>query len=155
MSPIQSAMFLKSLTLEDSGKAALLHQNAFYKGWTEEDFLNFLKTPGIEGLKIEENHELMGYILFRWVESEAEILTLVIDPSCQRKGKGSLLLQELLDILIKKGVKDLYLEVAEDNIQAQSFYLDHGFILLSKRPHYYPREKNKFIAALNFYRKLL
>lgn len=144
-----------SLTLEDCKNAAVLHQKAFYKGWTEKDFQTFLLDPLIHGLKIEEENTLYGYILWREVGTEAEILTLVVAPSHQKKGMGSLLLNALLKLLIVKGITDLFLEVAEDNHQAQSFYKKHGFVLLSKRPHYYARPENTFVDALNFLKKIV
>ncbi|OJW50590.1 MAG: hypothetical protein BGO67_05815 [Alphaproteobacteria bacterium 41-28] len=142
------------LTLEDCGQAARLHQAAFFKGWKEKDFQEFLKNPLIYGLKTEENHDLSGFILWREVEDEAEILTLVVAPFHQRKGRGSFLLTSLFEILIKKRIQNLFLEVAEDNHQAQGFYRKHDFSLQSKRPGYYPREGGKLIPAFIFFRKL-
>lgn len=143
------------LTLKDCKASAGLHQEAFFKGWIEKDFQNFLHDPLIHGLKIEEESKLCGYILWREVGAEAEILTLVVDPAHQQKGMGSLLLNALFKLLISKGITELFLEVAEDNPQAQSFYFKHGFVLLSKRPHYYARPENTFVAALNFFKKLV
>lgn len=143
------------LILEDCKDAATLHQGVFYKGWTEKDFQTFLLDPLIHGLKIEEENTLYSYILWREVGEEAEILTLVVDPSHQKKGIGSLLLSALVKLLITKGITDLFLEVAEDNHQAQSFYKKHGFVLLSKRPHYYARPENTFVDALNFFKKII
>lgn len=148
-------MHITPLTLEDCPYAARLHQNAFFKGWGENDFQELLQNSLTYGLKIEENRRLNGYILWREVGEEAEILTLVVVPSVQRTGRGSLLLMALIKRLIEKNITKLFLEVAEDNNQAQSFYIKHGFALLSRRPHYYPREKNIFVAALNFFKKLV
>lgn len=149
------AMQINTLTLEDCQEAARLHQSAFFKGWKEKDFQELLQNSLTHGLKIEENHNLYGYILWREVEDEAEILTLVVDPAYQRTGRGSLLLKVLVELLIKKDIAKLFLEVAEDNKQAQSFYKKHDFTLLGKRPNYYQREKNKFSPALNLFKILL
>lgn len=141
------------MILEDCQEAAHLHQDAFYKGWKAQAFQELLQNPLTFGLKIEENHRLCGYIVWREVEDEAEILTLVVTPSSQRQGRGTLLLSALFQRLIKKGIQKLFLEVAEDNYPAQSFYLKQGFILLNQRPHYYPREGGQSVAALNFFIK--
>jgi ribosomal-protein-alanine N-acetyltransferase len=148
-------MHILPLTLEDCRDAASLHQEAFFKGWTEKDFQAFLLDPLTHGLKIEEGKKICAYMLWREMGPEAEILTLVVDPSHQQKGIGSLLLKALFNLLINKGITELFLEVAEDNHQAQSFYVKHGFVLLSKRPHYYARPENTFIPALNFFKKLV
>ncbi len=143
------------LTLKDCGQAARLHQAVFFKGWKETDFKEFLENPLVYGLKTEENQELSGFILWREVGEEAEILTLVVAPFYQRKGKASLLLEALFEILTKKTIQNLFLEVAEDNNQDQAFYKRHNFLLLSKRPHYYPRQDGLFIPAFIFFKKLV
>lgn len=142
------------LTQRDCLRAAQLHQNAFFKGWSEQDFLEFLENPLVYGLKIEDNHELSGYILWREVTDEAEILTLVIAPAQQRKGRAGHLLETLFELLKKKSIKNLFLEVAEDNVIAQSFYKNHGFYFLSKRKNYYSRKEGQSISALNFSKHL-
>ena len=148
-------MPISSLTLEDCYEAACLHQNAFFKGWSEKDFQELLQNYLTHGLKVEENHNLHGYIVWREMGEEAEILTLVVNPPYQRKGVGSLLLTVLSDLLLKKGITKLFLEVAEDNSKAKYFYIKNEFIFLSKRQNYYQRENDKYIPALNFVKILL
>ncbi len=148
-------MYTSPLTFEDCPHAAHLHQNTFFKGWSEKDFLEFLENPLIHGLKIEEKDELIGYILWREVGDEAEILTLVVAPSYQRMGRGTLLLTSLFEILVNKGIQKIFLEVAEDHDKTQSFYKKHGFFLLNKRPNYYARKESLYVSALIFLKKLL
>lgn len=143
------------MTLNDCEAAAHLHQAVFFRGWGERHFQEFLQDPLIFGLKVEENQDFSGYILWREIKDEAEILTLLVAPSYKRKGKGSLLLAALFEHLIKKNIFKLFLEVAEDNHEAQAFYIKHGFEEIGKRPHYYPRKENRFISALNFLKKLV
>ena len=151
---LSGTMRISPLTLEDCKLAAQLHQNAFFKGWSEKDFQELLENPLIYGSKIEENHGLSGYILWREVGDEAEILTLVVAPSFQRMGRGSLLLTSLFEILMKQGIKKLFLEVAEDNDKAQYIYRKNEFLLLSERPHYYSRKGGSSVSAFIFLKKL-
>jgi ribosomal-protein-alanine N-acetyltransferase len=148
-------MPLSPLTINDCKNAAQLHQEVFPRGWTEDTFREFLQSPHTFGLKSEEKNVLLGYILWREIEDEAEVLTLVVKPSAQKKGVGSLLIKNLLAHLKEKNIAKLFLEVAEDNEKAISFYHKHGFTFLSKRPNYYPREVKVSVSALNFYKKIL
>ncbi len=148
-------MNISPLILKDSQEAAELHQKAFFKGWTASVFEEFLQNPLTFGLKIKKNKSLSGYILWTKIADEAEILTLVVDPSYQRKGIGSALITRLCETLKDKGILRLFLEVAEDNVEGLSFYPKHGFVFLSKRPRYYPREENGYISALNFVKDLI
>jgi len=145
-------MYVTSLTLNNCAQATQLHRACFYKGWTEKDFQDFLRDPLVFGLKIQKEDTFCGYILWREIDHEAEILTLVIAPPFQRKGLGNHLLKALLTYLKEKKISKLFLEVAEDNKAAQSFYLRNGFTLLGTRPKYYKRPENKFVDALNFVR---
>lgn len=147
-------MLIAPLTKNDCSKAALLHQQSFYKGWTEKDFKDFIIDPLIYGLKIIKNDVLTSIILWQEVENEAEILTLIVDPTYQNQGHASLLLKTLMTKLIHKNISQIFLEVAEDNKWAYYLYKKYGFRLLSKRPQYYKREGNKCVTALNLMKKL-
>src|SRR5437016_5284679 len=135
-------MYITSLTLKDCAEAAQLHQTAFYRGWTEKDFQEFLNDRLVCSYKIQKDGTLCGYILWREIDDEAEILTLVIAPSFQRRGLGNLLLKALFKHLKEIRIFKIFLEVAEDNTAAQSFYIRNGFILLGTRPKYYKRPAN-------------
>lgn len=148
-------MNISPLEIKDSPKAAKLHQKAFSKGWKEGVFQEFLQNPLTFGIKIEENQGLSGYVLWRKIADEAEILTLVVDRSRRRKGVASFLITHLCTTLKETGVTRLFLEVAEDNIEGISFYRHHGFVFLSKRPRYYPRDADGYISALNFVKDLI
>jgi ribosomal-protein-alanine N-acetyltransferase len=148
-------MQINSLKLEDSLELASLHKATFFKGWEETVFQEFLQNPLIHGLKIEQNHKIIGYLLWQEVETEAEILTLVVAPCHQRKGVGNHLLGTFFKSMKMKGIRDVFLEVAEDNEKARCFYIKNGFAFLSKRLHYYPRKDNKYISALNFFKKIV
>jgi len=148
------AMTMSPLTFEDCEEAARLHQEAFFKGWSPQSFQESLQDALTFGLKVMEDDVLVGYLLWREVKDEAEILTLVVDSSKRRQGIGNLLLRTLFTLLKEKEINNLFIEVAEDNQEALSFYDKNGFVFISKRPHYYPREINKSISALNFIKKI-
>ena len=118
-------------------------------------FQEFLQDPLTCGLKIEENDIFTGYILWREIKDEAEILTLVVASSSRMRGHGGALLTTLFKILKDKGIHRLFIEVAEDNEAAIPFYIKYGFVFSGKRPYYYPREGSQHISALNFVKDLV
>lgn len=148
-------MQISPIELEDSLELASLHKAAFFKGWEERSFQDFLQNPLVHGLKMEQTHKVIGFILWQEVETEAEILTFVVASRHQRKGMGNQLLEAFFNLLKTKKIYDVFLEVAEDNVSAHSFYIKHDFKLLRKRPHYYPRKGNIYISALNLFKKLV
>jgi [ribosomal protein S18]-alanine N-acetyltransferase len=148
-------MLISPLTQSDFKEASRLHKLSFFKGWEQKDFEAFLKDNMVCGLKFEEANTICGFILWREIRDEAEILTIVVSPNWQRKGIGSALLKELFTQLSKNRISNLFIEVAEDNESAQLFYKKNGFGFVGKRPHYYPRGENKFVSALNYKKSLI
>jgi ribosomal protein S18 acetylase RimI-like enzyme len=55
------------------------------------------------------------------------IYTIAIDPTCQGKGVGKLLLTRTINELKEKGVRHVYLEVRADNEKAIALYEKMGF----------------------------
>jgi len=51
-----------------------------------KDFEEFLTDPLIQGLKIEDGTKLCGYILWREIGEESEILTLVVALNLRERG---------------------------------------------------------------------
>ncbi len=147
-------MTLSPLTLRDYREASTLHQEAFFTGWSDTSFQELLQTPHTFGIQMREKENLLGYILWREIEDEAEILTFVIATHARQKGRGSALLNALCARLKRKEIQSLFIEVAEDNIPALSFYQKHAFTLLGKRKNYYARENNTYICAMTFQKKL-
>jgi ribosomal-protein-alanine N-acetyltransferase len=146
-------MLISKLTFKDAQVAAMLHQQAFYKGWQIKDFEDFLREASIKGLKTTANNEVVGFVLWRELLDEAEILTIVVRGDSKRKGIGSFILDSLFTELKQKGILNLFIEVAEDDEGAQLFYKAHGFEFVNKRSQYYKRESGKKVSALIFIKR--
>ena len=143
-------MRITPLTLEDCGPVAQLHQALFLRGWNQKDFEDFVNDPLVFGLTIQENKDILGYVVWREVKEEAEIFTIVVRPHFQGKGLGTRLLNHLCNQLHTHRIKNLFLEVAADNVKAQSFYIRHGFVCQGKRPGYYKRQGDALVDAWVF-----
>ena len=96
---------------------------------------------------------LTAFIILRCAADEAEILTIATAPVARRTGQGRALLNAALDSLAAKGVREVFLEVAEDNLAAQALYRASGFGAMGRRPGYYRRKKGR-VAALTFAKTL-
>lgn len=91
---------------------------------------------------------LLGFALGRVVADEAELLTLAVDPSMQRRGIGSALLSAFEDRVCTLGARQAFLEVAEDNTAAIGLYRSQGWSEAGHRAAYYPRAGRKSANAL-------
>ena len=111
---------------------ANLHQKCFpNKPWSADDFRD-LKNSGCE-IIMSEN----GFIVYRIVVDEAEIITIGVNPEMRRNGIASAMIGIIEKTLKNQGVKKIFLEVASNNIAAQKLYENSGFVRVGLRPRYY------------------
>ena len=89
-------------------------------------------------LKTEER--IIGYLVFRKIEPEIEILRIGIKREYQRKGAGTELMKKLVSFASKEKINKIFLEVKVSNTQAYNFYKKLGFKKLYKRRNYYRNE---------------
>ncbi len=111
---------------------ANLHKKCFpNKPWSADDFRD-LKNSGCE-IIMSEN----GFIVYRIVVDEAEIITIGVNPEMRRNGIASAMIGIIEKTLKNQGVKKIFLEVASNNIAAQKLYENSGFVRAGLRPKYY------------------
>ena len=97
-----------------------------------------------------EKIKIIGFVCFFHVRDEIEIIRICIIKSHQRKNYGSILINEIKKLDIKK----IFLEVSIENVNAINFYLKNGFQKIGVRKGYYTNDKSSRIDALRFYAKL-
>ena len=113
-------------------KLANLHKKCFpTKPWSADDFRD-LKQSGCE-IIMSEN----GFIVYRIVCDEAEIITIGVNPDFRRSGIASAMIGIIEKNLMYQHVKKIFLEVASNNIPAQKLYENCGFKTVGLRPKYY------------------
>ena len=113
-------------------KLSDLHKKCFpNKPWSADDFRD-LKQSGCE-IIMSEN----GFIVYRIVVDEAEIITIGVNPEKRRLGIASAMIGIIEQTTKNQGVKKIFLEVASDNIPGQRLYENCGFKTIGLRPKYY------------------
>ena len=113
-------------------KLADLHKLCFpHKPWTANDFGD-LKKSGCE-IVASEN----GFIVWRAVADEAEIITIGVHPDARGAGIATAMLTLMESEIKKAGVKKIFLEVSAENAPAIALYKKYGFTQNGRRPKYY------------------
>ena len=121
-------------------------------------FKNSVSVDGLKSFEMNASHviwkiqkiKIIGFVYFFHVKDEIEIIRICIIKSQQNKNYGSLLIDEIKKLKIKK----IFLEVSTENINAINFYLKNGFQRIGIRKGYYANQKNSSIDALRFCIKL-
>jgi len=103
--------------------------------WTENEFYQELFSPQHIIFLFEENFS--GFVLYRSLESEVEIMQLSVSP--KYKGNGIFLLEKFFKSLSlgKSKIERIFLEVSEKNSPALKCYRHVGFEEISRRARYY------------------
>lgn len=109
-----------------------LHALCFpHKPWSAGDFAD-LKKSGCD-IMASQN----GFIVYRAVLDEAELITIGVHPDARRGGIAATMIELMVRDLAARGVKRVFLEVAENNHPARALYEKHGFTVVGRRPKYY------------------
>ncbi len=116
---------------------AEIHGAASPDPWPLSAYAESLKNPSTHSLLVLEEGTPRGFVLVQQAADEAEILMIAVNPSFQGKNYGKHLVVSIAEQLEQKGVKALFLEVAEDNAPARSLYAKCGFAQVGRRKGYY------------------
>ncbi len=109
-----------------------LHHECFpNKPWSAADFSD-LKKSGCDIIGSEN-----GFIVYRVVADQAEVITIGVAPSARRGGIASAMLEIAMRDAKKRGAEKMFLEVAQDNTAAHALYTRAGFKQIGVRPKYY------------------
>lgn len=109
-----------------------LHALCFpHKPWSAADFAD-LKKSGCD-IVASQN----GFVVYRATLDEAELITIGVHPDARRSGIAATMIELMVRDLVARGVKKVFLEVAENNHPARALYERHGFTVAGRRPNYY------------------
>ena len=113
-------------------KLAKLHRQCFPdRPWSASDFAE-LKKSGCEIIASDN-----GFIVWRTVADEAEIISIGVAPDARRQGIAEAMILLMEQELKKSSIVNVFLEVSEVNIPAKKLYKKHGFKVAGRRPKYY------------------
>lgn len=137
-------------------RLAAIHGAAFARPWGTQDFERFLTERNVlsDGVFLRSDQEPSGFVLSRRVVEEAEILSVAMATEARRYGHAGTLLAHHLDLLSRRGVLAVFLEVEEGNGPALALYRRHGFAEVGRRPGYYVKPDGAVATALTMRRTL-
>lgn len=131
---------LRPIADADLAALAAVHRAVFAEdGWAEPALAALLESPGVFGFVAVGAAGACGFILARVAADEGEILTLAVVEASRRSGLGRALLQAAMAEASRRGARQMFLEVAEDNAAACALYANQGYRLIARRRHYYRR----------------
>lgn len=125
----------------DALAAASIEKELFGQPWSCEGFLSALASQDAFYLSVFLDGKLVGYCGFYQSFEEAEITNVAVAPSCQRRGIGMRMLEELIRCGGERGVERYILEVRISNGRAIRLYEKLGFAKAGVRRGFYEMPK--------------
>ena len=117
-----------------------IEQEVFADPWSTQDFRDCVTSDALfVVVEAGATKEIAGYVVALDAADEGEILNLAVAPRGRRHGLGRALVQNILEALTARGVRQVYLEVRESNAPARALYAAHGFKEAGRRKQYYRR----------------
>lgn len=145
---------LSEANARDAAAIAPLHAASFRRGWSENEVEGLLVDRHVVAHRAAVRGKLIGFVMSRLVEDEAEILSIAVAGAWRGRGLSRKLLTLHLRRLAGLGARTVFLEVDENNKPAIRLYDRAGFHEISQRPNYYPVAGGKAAAALVLRRDL-
>jgi len=121
--------------------------------WSKEQYEGLFSgaVPTRVALVIEEDCIVYGFVVARAVGKEWEIENIAIVDPARRRGLGSRLLGEFLNLARERGAEAVLLEVRESNGGARVLYKKWAFVEAGRRKDYYREpEEDAVVYRLTF-----
>jgi ribosomal-protein-alanine N-acetyltransferase len=127
---------MRAMTLDDVEAVLAIEHSVQGYPWTRGNFSDALNSGYV--CRVDEvAGEIRGYAVLMPIVDEAELLTIGVASSQQRKGLGRAMLLEMLDLACEKNMINVYLEVRVSNTAALALYRSAGFVEIGQRRNYY------------------
>ena len=97
----------------------------------------FSTNPYLKILTYVEKDKIIGFLLYSLIYDRIEIEQFEVTTKERGKGIGNELLNYLIEKYKDNNIKNITLEVKEDNIAAINLYKKYGFKKVSTREKYY------------------
>ena len=146
---IERQMMIREMEPRDLEEVLPMEQASALSPWSRQMFIDELIHPLASCYVITEDGQsrpaLAGFICFRNVENESELLNLSVHPLYRRQGVGRKLMQFYLDRCDALGIEKSHLEVSVSNEEALGLYRSFSYKEVGMRKKFY---QGRFDALL-------
>lgn len=134
-------MILREATVADLD-AIMQLERASFRGdaWSDAVMRAELDSEHTWYVVAEDADRVIGYAGLRAPSGspDADVQTIALAEAARGRGQGRALLQGLLAQAASRRVREVFLDVRDDNAPAQALYASEGFVEIGRRPNYYP-----------------
>jgi N6-L-threonylcarbamoyladenine synthase/ribosomal-protein-alanine N-acetyltransferase len=131
---------IRPATLDDLPAIMRLERASFpTDAWSEAMMREELASPHGHYVVLETAGRIAGYAGLRALGGarDADVQTIAVAEDARGHGSGRILLRALLETARDRGVREVFLDVRDDNPVAQALYRSEGFVEIGRRAGYY------------------
>ncbi len=118
--------------------------------WTRGMFQRELQIPFATSMVARDTRAdgaIVGYVCWRCLGDELEILNLAVAPTARKGGLGCALVALVVEEAKTRGAAKIHLEVRDDNEAAIFLYRRCEFFPAGLRRHYYGRDHHAVLMS--------
>jgi len=138
----------------DVGRILPVARACFEPAWSEAALAAALRVREGRGwlaLRAEEPAApVEGFVLARRIADLLEVDLVGVDPAARRRGIAARLLGALIEAERGAGLVEARLELSAANHAAAALYAGLGFVVVGRRPRYYPDGSEALLLARAF-----
>jgi ribosomal-protein-alanine N-acetyltransferase len=132
------------MNLNDVRTVHRIETDLFSDPWPKKSFEHEIKKGNYSfPFILEENKQIIGYIICWYYFSELHIGNIAVIKEMQRRGIGTFLLEKVLEYF--KDYKKAFLEVRESNTAAIQLYKNFNFVETYRRIRYYSNGEDAIV----------
>ncbi len=141
---IKSELFNLFSLKDDSIDYKIMDKESMLLAWEleKETFAHPFDIPNESGelcrlISVYSYNVFCGYLNYRHVLDEAEVMTIAVRPEYRRHGLGQELMNKMISDCRNDGIKTIFLEARKNNVAARAMYEKIGFSVIGLRKDYY------------------
>ena len=138
-------MIIRKANLDDVEAIVSLDQEVLQTNWHEKLYAESIVFKDTQSLVLDHEGRLIGFLIYRNIGGDFEIIQLALNKAYQRQGLASMMIDYMIQDAQSSHIEFIYLEVEMDNLPALNLYKKYGFEAIHQRKNYYGQEQDAIV----------
>ena len=138
-------MIIRKANLDDVEAIVSLDQEVLQTNWHEKLYAESIVLKDTQSLVLDHEGRLIGFLIYRNIGGDLEIIQLALNKEYQRQGLASMMIDYMIQDAQSSTIDFIYLEVEMDNLPAFNLYKKYGFEAIHQRKNYYGQGQNAIV----------
>jgi ribosomal-protein-alanine N-acetyltransferase len=134
---VEPGFRIRGMTTADLPRVLDIENACFSTPWKDATFRGLMRRTDTDLYVAELEDRIVGYAACWTVIDQSELGNVAVAPDARGRGAGGALVETVIERVKERGAHELFLEVRESNLVAQSIYRNRGFTVVGRRRSYY------------------